>query len=69
MDIQLPEMSGHEATKIIRGFNSDIKIIAQTAHALDGDKDKALKSGCNEYITKPIDRLFLLQKIDKLLAN
>ena len=54
MDIQLPGISGAEATILIREFNKDIPIIAQTAHALTNDREKYLKSGCNDYLAKPI---------------
>jgi|SRR6056297_1654266 len=54
MDIQLPGISGEEATKKIRTFNKEIPIIAQTAHAMANDKDKYLAAGCNDYLSKPI---------------
>ena len=54
MDIQLPGISGEEATKRIRAFNSKIPIIAQTAHAMTNDKEKYLAAGCNDYLSKPI---------------
>ncbi len=54
MDIRMPEMSGYEATRQIRQFNKDLIIIAQTAHGLMGDREKVLKAGCNDYISKPI---------------
>ena len=54
MDIQMPEMDGHEATIKIREFNQQVIIIAQTAYALKGDKEKIIESGCNNSITKPI---------------
>ncbi len=63
MDIQLPEMNGYEATKCIREFNKDVVIIAQTAYALEGDKEKAIASGCNDYISKPINKDSLLKII------
>ncbi|MDD3875140.1 MAG: response regulator [Bacteroidales bacterium] len=54
MDIQMPEINGYEATQKIRMFNNDVIIIAQTAYALPGDKEKAIGVGCNEHISKPI---------------
>ncbi|OFX24449.1 MAG: hypothetical protein A2041_10220 [Bacteroidetes bacterium GWA2_31_9b] len=55
MDVQMPEIDGHEATRQIRKFNKDVVIIAQTAFGLVGDRKKALEAGCNDYISKPID--------------
>jgi CheY-like chemotaxis protein len=54
MDIKMPLMNGYEATRLIRTFNKDVIIIAQTAYALSGDREKALAAGCNDYIAKPI---------------
>lgn len=54
MDVRMPIMDGYDATREIRKFNKDVIIITQTANALDGDKEKALNCGANEYITKPI---------------
>ena len=67
MDIKMPNMNGYEATQIIREFNKDVIIIAQTAFALAGDRRKALESGCNEHITKPIARDDLLQLMQSYL--
>ena len=60
MDIKMPEMDGFEATKEIRKTDKNIPIVAQTAYALSGDKERAIKAGCSSYISKPIDssRLF-----------
>jgi CheY-like chemotaxis protein len=58
-------MNGFEATRQIRQFNTDVVIIAQTAFALFGDKGKALKAGCNNYITKPIKKEKLIQMLKK----
>ncbi|MGM0613079.1 MAG: PAS domain S-box protein [Bacteroidota bacterium] len=65
MDIKMPDMDGLEATKEIRKFNKTIPIIAQSAYALHGDKEKAIKSGCNDYITKPINKEDLHELIHK----
>lgn len=67
MDIQLPELNGYEATKEIRKFNKEVIIIAQTAFALAGDREKAIAAGCSDYISKPIDGNELIGKIKKLL--
>lgn len=64
MDIKMPSMNGHTATREIRKFNKDIIIIAQTAYALAGDSNKAIESGCNDYIAKPIEKDKLIDKIE-----
>jgi signal transduction histidine kinase len=69
MDIQLPKMDGYEATRQIRNFNKDIVIIAQTAFGLSGDREKAIASGCNDYIAKPINVDELKQMIIKHLKK
>lgn len=56
MDIKMPEMDGHEATRQIRKFNVDVIIIAQTAFALTEDRDMAMAAGCTDFISKPINR-------------
>ncbi len=65
MDMKMPEMNGLEAVQKIRGFNTSVVIIAQTAYALAGDKDSAIRAGCNDYITKPLVISELLAKIEK----
>jgi PAS domain S-box-containing protein len=65
MDIRMPEMDGYEATRQIRKFNKDVVILAQTAYALEGDKEKALSAGCNDYLSKPILAEELKNKIEK----
>ncbi len=66
MDIKMPEMDGYEAAAKIREFNTNLKIIAQTAYALAGDREKALKAGCDDYIAKPIKKDELLKIIQQL---
>ncbi|HEY9168697.1 MAG TPA: CHASE domain-containing protein [Lutibacter sp.] len=65
MDVKMPVMDGYMATTAIREFNKDVIIIAQTAFALMGNKEKLIADGCNDYITKPIDKDELLRMIKK----
>lgn len=67
MDIQMPEMDGYEATRLIRQFNKKVIIIAQTAYGLAGESDKALEAGCNDYIMKPLNLALLKRLIRKHL--
>jgi PAS domain S-box-containing protein len=69
MDIQFSDMNGYEATRQIRRFNKDVVILAQTAFALTGDKEKAINMGCNDYISKPINQSELYEMIQKYLMN
>ena len=69
MDIKMPDMDGYEATRQIRRFNRDLIIIAQTAYSLVGDREKAVAAGCNDYISKPIDKRLLIDLINKLCVE
>jgi len=69
MDIKMPVMDGYEATKEIRKFRHDLPIVAQTAHAMEYDKNTALQTGCNEYMTKPIIRHHLISVVKKYLRD
>jgi hypothetical protein len=65
MDIQMPELNGYEATRQIRQFNTEVTIIALTAFALAGDRQKAIEAGCNDYISKPVKMFELVEIIQK----
>jgi PAS domain S-box-containing protein len=65
MDIKLPDMSGYEVTRELKKINPDIPVIAQTAYAMAGDREKSLESGCDEYIAKPIKQEELINLIMK----
>ncbi|MFH2144290.1 MAG: ATP-binding protein, partial [Bacteroidota bacterium] len=67
MDIQLPGQNGYETTKQIKALYPDIKVIAQTAFAMAGEREKCIAAGCNDYIAKPIRKKNLLNIIDKYL--
>ena len=71
MDVGLPGMDGWQATRTLKSdaATSGIAIIALTAHAMSGDRDKALAAGCDEYESKPIDFEALFKKVDALLAQ
>ncbi len=66
MDVQMPEMDGLQATKAIRakGFDT-VPIVAMTAHAMKGDREKCLEAGMNDYITKPIKRELVFEVLEK----
>jgi two-component system cell cycle response regulator DivK len=65
MDITLPDIDGGEATRRIKAdpATKDIPIIALTAHAMSGDREKALAAGCDDFDTKPVEMPRLLEKI------
>ncbi len=69
MDMSLPVMDGWEATKNLKTdpATKSIPIIALTAHAMTGDREKALEVGCDDYDTKPIDLSRLLTKIETFI--
>lgn len=71
MDMSLPIIDGWEATKQLKADpeTSHIPVIALTAHAMAGDREKAINAGCDDYDTKPIDFTHLLEKINKLLIK
>jgi two-component system, cell cycle response regulator DivK len=70
MDLGLPVLSGWEAAQQLKGSaeTKPIPIIALSAHALDGEREKALAAGCDEFETKPVDLARLLEKVTRLIA-
>lgn len=64
----MPKMNGYRATEEIRNFNKNVIIIAQTAFALAEDRNKALEAGCNDYISKPINKTQMLKLMKKHLG-
>ncbi|MBC8486275.1 MAG: response regulator [Bacteroidetes bacterium] len=69
MDIKLPEINGYEATRKIKYFRKSVPIIAQTAYAMADDRQKSLQVGCDDYISKPINRHKLLYTMDVLMKE
>lgn len=71
MDMSLPKMDGWTATKHIKADpqTAHIPVLALTAHAMIGDRERAIEVGCDEYETKPVDFQRLLQKIEMLLQK
>ncbi len=71
MDLSLPAMDGWEAARRLKEDEKlrDVPIIAVTAHAMRGDRERALDAGCEDYITKPIDEDVLFAKIERYLGR
>jgi len=69
MDMSLPIMDGYEATRNIRKTCQSLPIIGLSAHAMQGDAQRAMSAGCTDYLTKPVDEDLLLQKLKEYLPD
>ncbi len=71
MDMDLPVLDGWAATKMLKAApeTQSIPVIALTAHAMAGDREKALEAGCDDYDTKPVEFARLVEKMEKLLGK
>ena len=71
MDMSLPDLDGWDATRLLKSApqTRSIPVIALTAHAMSGDRERALEAGCDDYDTKPVELQRLLGKIDALIKT
>ena len=71
MDLSLPEIDGWQVARMLKSDarTRDIPVVALTAHAMLGDREKALEAGCDEYATKPVDLPLLIGMIERLTAG
>jgi len=65
MDLKMPVMDGLEATRLIKSFRKELPVIAVTAYAFSRDKKKALEAGCDDFLSKPVSKAELQEKLRK----
>jgi CheY-like chemotaxis protein len=68
MDIKMPIMNGYEATRLIKLIRPELPVIAQTAYALSQEREQALEAGCDNYISKPIDKELFMKLLNSFLS-
>ncbi len=69
MDIRLPDINGFETTRKIKKLKPNLPVIAQTAYAMYNDRELCLENGCDDYISKPLDKDILFEKINHYIYN
>jgi two-component system cell cycle response regulator DivK len=71
MDMSLPVMDGWDATRLVKADEATrgVPVLGLTAHAMDGDREKAIEAGCDDYDTKPVEFERLVGKIERLLGD
>jgi len=69
MDLKMPLMNGFEATRILRKQNAELPIIAQTAYAMNEDKERALLEGCNDFLSKPLNKQLFYQTLSRFITR
>lgn len=69
MDIHLPGENGLELTRQIKAIEPSVPVIAYTAYAMPGDREKCLRTGCEEYISKPINVEVFIEMVDSFIGN